>query len=101
MDARRVAVGWRYAAVGVGAVFMAVAVGLGLGWGWARGLGPWAGGRLFYLLVGSILAAVWVAFVWLGVVGEWGALAAGAAQAVVMTAGMAVYMGQLAGRAGR
>src|SRR4051794_39163235 len=98
MDARSVPVGLGYAAVGIGALLMAVAVGFGLNMGWATGLWPWADGKLSYLFVGSILAAVSVAFIWLGLVGEWGALAAGAVQAVVMTAGMAVYMWQFSAR---
>src|SRR4051794_41631132 len=99
MDARSVPVGLGYAAVGIGALLMAVAVGFGLNMGWATGLWPWADGKLSYLFVGSILAAVSVAFIWLGLVGEWGALAAGAVQAGGMKAGVGGGFWAVFGRA--
>lgn len=45
---------------------------------------PWADGRLSYLFIGSILAAVSVAILWIGWTEEWGAIPAGALNILVI-----------------
>lgn len=45
---------------------------------------PWADGRLSYLFIGSILAAVSVAMLWIGWTEEWGAIPAGALNILVI-----------------
>ena len=45
---------------------------------------PWADGRLSYLFIGSILAAISVAMLWIGWTAEWGALPAGALNILVI-----------------
>lgn len=45
---------------------------------------PWPDGRLSYLFIGSIFAAVSVAMIWIGWTGEWGALPAGSLNVLVI-----------------
>jgi hypothetical protein len=44
---------------------------------WATSLWPWPDGRLSYIFIASILAAIVVPVVWITLVGEWGAAAGG------------------------
>ena len=85
--------------------FLSVFAGLALlavGLGFARNLAlvtqtwPWPDGSLSHLFVGSVLAAIAVALIWIGCTAEWGALAAGALTALVMTTGQAGYLFLLA-----
>lgn len=55
-------------------------------------LWPWPDGRLSYLFVGSILAAVSVAMLWIGWTGELGALPAGSLNLLVIAATASVYL---------
>jgi hypothetical protein len=61
---------------------------LGLGFAFqlpiATAAWPWPDGRLSYLFIGSILAAVSAAMIWVGWTGEWGALPAGALNVFVI-----------------
>jgi len=57
---------------------------------------PWEDGRYSYLFIGSILAAVSVAALWIGVSGEFGALPAGALNVFVISIATSVYFFQLA-----
>jgi len=59
-------------------------------------LWPWPDGRLSYLFIGSILAAVSAAAVWIGWTGELGALPAGSLNVLVIAIGSATYFFQLA-----
>ena len=54
-------------------------------------LWPWPDGRLSYLFVGSILAAVSVAMLWIGWTGELGALPAGSLNVLVIAVTTTVY----------
>jgi hypothetical protein len=76
--------------IGIGIADAILAVGFALRLPWATGTWPWAEGRLTYLFLASMLAAVSVALLWIGVTGEWGALPAGALNLVVMMGGIAV-----------
>jgi len=56
---------------------------------------PWPDGRFSYLFIGSILAAVSAAMIWIGWSGEWGALPAGSLNVLVIaltTTGYFFYM---------
>jgi hypothetical protein len=57
----------------------------------ATTLWPWPDGRLSYLFVGSIFAAVSAAALWIGWIGEPGALPAGALNVFVIAIGASVY----------
>lgn len=67
-----------------------LAVGFALRLSWATGTWPWTEGRLTYLFLASMLAAVSVALLWIGVTGEWGSLPAGSLNLVVMMGGIAI-----------
>ena len=67
----------------------------------ATNLWPWADGRLSYLFIGSILAAVSVAAIWIGWTGELGALPAGALNVFVIAVTCAIFFLQLAVRENR
>jgi len=62
---------------------------------------PWQDGRLSYLFIGSIIAAVSVAALWIGWTGELGALPAGSLNVFVIAITTAIYFFQLALRDGR
>lgn len=67
---------------------------------WAVGTWPWPDGRLSYLFIASILAAIGVAVLWIGGTDDAGALPAGALNLVVMLGGIAGYL-VATGEAGR
>ncbi len=79
-------------AVGLGFAFQVPAV---------TSLWPWPDGRLSYLFVGSILAAVSAAVIWIGLSGELSALAGGTLNVFVISTGTSLYLlrlGLLEGR---
>jgi hypothetical protein len=59
---------------------------------WALSTWPWPDGRLTYLFVSSILAAIAIAVIWIGVSHEWSQMAAGAINLVVTTGGIATFL---------
>jgi predicted membrane channel-forming protein YqfA (hemolysin III family) len=87
----------RVLAVATGLAVLGLGVGYALNEPWATATWPWPDGGLSHLFVGSILTAFAVAFVWIGAVGEWGALSAGAITVLVMCAGFAAYLFTLEG----
>ena len=62
---------------------------------------PWPDGRLSYLFIGSILAAVSAAALWIGWTGEFGALPAGSLNILVIAVTTAIYFFQLSLQEGR
>jgi predicted membrane channel-forming protein YqfA (hemolysin III family) len=84
-------------AVATGLAVLGLGVGYALNEPWATATWPWPDGGLSHLFVGSILTAFAVAFVWIGALGEWGALSAGAITVLVMCAGFAAYLFTLEG----
>ncbi|MEW6028080.1 MAG: hypothetical protein AB1554_01215 [Chloroflexota bacterium] len=62
----------------------------------ATSIWPWEDGRYSYLFVGSILAAVSAAMLWVGWTGELGALPAGSLNIFVIAATTSVYFFKLA-----
>jgi hypothetical protein len=67
----------------------------------ATGLWPWPDGRLSYLFIGSILAAVSVAMLWIGWTGEFDVLPAGSLNIFVIAVTAAIYFFRLASQEGR
>ncbi|MBK8782737.1 MAG: hypothetical protein IPO22_13225 [Anaerolineales bacterium] len=57
----------------------------------ATSIWPWEDGRYSYLFVGSILAAVSAAALWVGWTGEFGALPAGALNIFVIALTTSIY----------
>jgi hypothetical protein len=62
----------------------------------ATSIWPWEDGRYSYLFVGSILAAVSAAALWVGWTGEFGALPAGALNVFVIALTTSIYFFKLA-----
>jgi hypothetical protein len=84
-----------------GLVILAFAIGFIFQLRLVTSLWPWPDGRLSYLFIGSILAAVSVAALWVGWTGEFGALPAGSLNVLVIAIGATIYFFQLALQGGR
>lgn len=91
----------RYLILSGGLVILVIALGFIFQFPLAIGLWPWSDGRLSYLFVGSILAAVSAAAIWIGWTGELGALPAGSLNVFVISVTAAIYFFQLALQDGR
>jgi hypothetical protein len=91
----------RYAIFPGGLIILALAFGFIFQVPFATSLWPWPDGRLSYLFIGSILAAVSAAALWIGWSGELSALPAGALNVFVIAAMSSFYFFQLALRDGR
>jgi len=87
--------------VGGGLIILVLAAGYAFQWPWAIATWPWPDGRLSYLFVASIQAAIAAAMLWIGLSGEWGSLPAGALNLLVMNGGLAVFMLGRAGQPGQ
>lgn len=79
-----------------GLVFLIFAFGFSLRLPFATVLWPWEDGRYSYLFIGSILAAVSAAALWIGWTGEFGALPAGALNVFIIGLTTSIYFFQLA-----
>jgi len=91
----------RYITVFGGLVILAIAFGFILQIPLVTNLWPWPDGRLSYLFIGSILAAISAAALWIGWTGEFGALPAGSLNVLVIAVTTSIYFFQLAMREGR
>lgn len=80
----------RFVMLGGGIAILILAAGYFWQWPWAIATWPWADGRLSYTFIAAIQAAIAAALIWIGVTREWGAMAGGALNLVVMMAGLAV-----------
>jgi hypothetical protein len=80
---------------GFGLLFMAF--GYATQMSWAINTWPWPDGRLSYLFVASIQAAIAAAMLRIGFSGEWPSIAAGALNLAVMMGGIAVFLYGYAG----
>lgn len=86
----------RYSLLTGGGVILILALGFIFQLSFAANLWPWPDGRLSYLFIGSILAAVSVAALWIGWAGELGTLPAGSLNVFVIAVGSCIYFLQLA-----
>ncbi len=91
----------RYVVIVGSSLMLVLAAGYVLRQPWATATWPWPQGRLAHIFVGSILAAMAAASLWIALSAEWGATAAGAFNLVVMQSGMAAYLLRLYGRLDR
>jgi hypothetical protein len=82
----------RYAIFLGGLFILLFALGFVLQLDFATGIWPWPDGRLSYLFIGSILAAVSAAALWIGWTGELGALPAGSLNVFVIALGCVLYL---------
>lgn len=88
----------RYLFLAGGALHLALGLAFAFQTPLAAALWPWPDGRLSYLFIGSILAAISVAMLWIGWTSEWGALPAGSLNVVVIAATTTVYFFWLSAR---
>ena len=86
----------RYLALLAGLVILILGFGFIFRVPFALRLWPWEDGRYSYLFVGSILAAVTAAMLWIGWTGELGALPAGSLNIFVIALAASVYFFSLA-----
>jgi hypothetical protein len=70
-------------------------------WGWATDLWPWPDTRLSFVFLASIVAAIGLPALWIGLSGELRAVEAGALDLAVTYAGMVAYVLALAGDPGQ
>lgn len=78
-----------------GLVILSFAIGFILRLPFATAIWPWEDGRYSYLFVGSILAAVSAAALWVGWTGEFGALPAGSVNVFVIALTTSTYFFKL------
>lgn len=83
-----------------GLIFLVVTVGFFLQMGWATTLWPWPVGRLSYIFISSITAAIAAPMIWIGLTQEFRAARGGAVNLGITAGGMAVYLFLLYGREG-
>ena len=86
----------RYLMTFFGLVTLAIRLGFAFQLQAVTGLWPWPDGRLSYLFVGSILAAISAAALWIGWSGEFAALAAGTLNVLITATATCVYFFMLA-----
>lgn len=75
-----------------GIVYLVLTVGFFFQLPWATGLWPWPDGRLSYIFIASITAAVAAPLIWIGLTREFGAAKGGAVNLGIAAAGMSVYL---------
>jgi hypothetical protein len=86
----------QWAVVAFGLADLALTAGYFLNLDWAIGTWPWEGLLpLDYLLVSSFLAGATAVILWVGLVGDWGALVGATLNVGVMNAGAAAYLYRL------
>ncbi len=78
-----------------GILFFIVTLGFFFQLPWATALWPWPDGRLSYIFIASIAAAIAAPMVWIGLSGEFGAARGGAINLGVTSAGTAIYFSYL------
>jgi hypothetical protein len=90
----------RLALIVSGAATLILALGFFLRLPWATALWPWPDGRLSFVFVASIAAAVAAPVIWIGATGELGAATAGALNLAVTLGGAAGSLVVLSARQG-
>jgi hypothetical protein len=75
-----------------GLLFLLLALGFSLQLSWAQALWPWPEGRLSYLFIGAIMAAIAAPVIWIGLSGEYGAARGGAIDLAIAASGTAIYL---------
>ena len=91
----------RFGLILAGLASLVLAVGFIDEAAWATDLWPWEVSRLSYIFLASILAAIAMPVIWIGVSGELAAMAAGAIDLAITYGGMALYLVTLLGDPGQ
>jgi hypothetical protein len=82
----------QFVLIGGGLLLLLVAWGFATQAPWATDLWVWEDGRLSYLFVASMQAAIAAAMIWIGLTGAWHMVAAGALNLFVMLGGIALFL---------
>ncbi len=77
--------------IGAGLAALALAAGFYMQLPWATATWPWPGGRLSYIFLASIAAAIGLPVLWIGLSGEFAAAAGGALNLCITNGGVAFY----------
>src|ERR671918_567027 len=91
----------RLGLIGAGLAWLVLAAGFFGGGVGARSLGRWPAPRLSFVFLASIVAAIGLPALWIGLSGELRAIEAGALDLAVTYAGMVAYVIALAGDPGQ
>jgi hypothetical protein len=91
----------RVALIGAGLASLVLTAGFFWRWDWATDLWPWPDSRLSFVFLASIVAAIGLPCLWIGLSGELRAIEAGALDLAVTYAGMVAYLIALAGDPGQ
>jgi hypothetical protein len=83
-----------------GLVCLLMAIGYFWQMEWAIATWPWPDGRLTYMFIASMWAAVGAALLWIALARAWGHLAAGGLNLLVTMGGYAIFFGLLAQQQG-
>ena len=81
-----------------GIVFLGVTIGFYFQMPWAQALWPWPDGRLSFIFIASITAAVAVPIIWIGLTKEFGTAKGGAINLGVTAFGISIHFFQLYAR---
>jgi hypothetical protein len=91
----------RVGLVGAGVASLVLTAGFFWRWDWATELWPWPDTRLSFVFLASIVAAIGLPALWIGLSGELRAIEAGALDLAVTYAGMVAYVIALLGDPGQ
>ena len=91
----------RLGLIGAGLASLVLTAGFFWRWDWAVDLWPWPDSRLSFVFLASIVAAIGLPALWIGLSGELRAIEAGALDLAVTYAGMVAYVIALAGDPGQ
>lgn len=82
----------RFFSIATALALLVVAAGLYFRLAWATAPWPWPAGRLTFLFLSSIAAAIAVPFLWVAVAEEWGAMRGSGIFPLVTSAGAAIFL---------
>jgi hypothetical protein len=78
----------------IGGLLLLLAAGFAVQHPWATPLWPWPEGRLSFLFLSSIAAALAMPILWIGLSGEWGAGAIGSLFPITTFGGMTIFLAE-------
>ncbi len=81
--------------IGLGIITTALTIGFYFQMEWATGLWMWPDGRLTYIFIASIMAAIAAPVFWMGFTREWGAATGGAINLLIQAGGSTLFLLQL------
>src|SRR5688572_33169683 len=85
----------RYSLILVGLMIILLTMGFYFQMEWATNLWMWQDGRLTYIFIASITAAIAAPLLWMTFSGEWSAAAGGAVNLLIQAGGITLFLLQL------